>query len=392
MQHRVVVDADMTDLVETLRRYGEERVLSPGEVLVRQGSVSDGVYYLKSGRLGAYREEPDGSYFLTGIAPGDWVGEIASATGGPRTATVKAEEESLVVHLSEVDFRYMLQESPALAAAVVSQLGGRLTASDVARVSLGRGYQRTLDRVEALSSEKVRLEEFLRLREELADMIVHDLRNPLGVIVGGLTMLGRVEVAEGDAEYVAAVLRTMELSALRMQRLVETLLDIARLEEGAMRLQAVALDLFSLVEEILAEERSLAEGKGVKLENRLPTDLPAVTADRDILQRVLVNLLDNGIKFTPVGGRVWVEGQAGAGDVQIAVVDTGSGVPEEERSRIFEKFTQAQRQPEVRRGAGLGLAFCRMAVEAHGGRIWVEDGPQGKGSRFAFTIPHSAGG
>jgi signal transduction histidine kinase len=392
LQHRVLFDADMTDLVETLRQYGEEKTLSPGEVLVRQGSVSDGVYYLKSGRLGAYREEPDGSYFLTGITPGDWVGEIASATGGSRTATVKAEEVSLVVHLSEVDFRHMLQESPALAAAVVSQLGGRLTASDVARVSLGRGYQRTLDRVEALSSEKVRLEEFLRLREELADMIVHDLRNPLGVIVGGLTMLGRVEVAEGDAEYVAAVLRTMELSARRMQRLVETLLDIARLEEGAMRLQPVALDLFPLVEEIMDEERSLAEGKGVTLENRLPANLPAVVADRDILQRVLVNLLDNGIKFTPAGGRVWVEGQAGAEDVQIAVVDTGSGVLEDERSRIFEKFTQARRQPEVRRGAGLGLAFCRMAVEAHDGRIWVEDGPEGKGSRFVFTIPHSAGG
>ena len=122
----------------------------------------------------------------------------------------------------------------------------------------------------------------MRLREELADMIVHDLRNPLGVIAGGMQMLDGVSVAEADAEFVASVLKTMRRSSERMHRLVDTLLDIARLEEGAMDLQIVALDACGLVEEMVAAERSLAEAKDITLENRVEVALPAVLADGDL--------------------------------------------------------------------------------------------------------------
>jgi signal transduction histidine kinase len=382
----------MTELIEVLQQYGQERVLSPGEVLIRQGSESDGVYYLKTGKLGAYREESDGSYSLSEIEPGKLVGELAAATGWPRTVTVKAEEESRVLHVSQVDFHRALRESPALTSAVVSHISERLTDADVARVSLGRGYRRVLDRVDTLKTEKAQLEELLRLREELADMIVHDLRNPLGVIIGGLEMLDGVSVAEADAEYAAAVLRAIRKSSERMHRLVDTLLDIARLEEGAMDLQIVALDSWGLVEETVTAERPLAEAKDITLENRVEVALPAFLADRDILQRILINLLDNALKFTPVGGRVWVEGRLRDGAIALSVVDTGRGIPPEERERIFEKFTQVRGQQTTRKGSGLGLTFCQMAVEAQGGRIWVEDGPQGRGSRFTFTIPSGSGG
>ena len=382
----------MAELIEVLQQYGQEKVLSPGEILIRQGSESDGVYYLKTGRLGAYREESDGSYSLSEIEPGKLVGELAAATGWPRTVTVKAEEESLVLHVSQADFHRALRESPALTSAIVSHIGERLTDADVARVSLGRGYRRILDRVDSLKTEKAQLEELLRLREELADMIVHDLRNPLGVIAGGMQMLDGVSVTEADAEYVASVLKTMRRSSQRMHRLVDTLLDIARLEEGAMDLQIVALDACGLVEEMVAAERSLAEAKDITLENRVEVALPAVLADGDILQRVLINLLDNALKFTPVGGRVWVEARPRDGVVELSVVDTGPGIPPDERERIFEKFTQVRGQQTTRKGSGLGLTFCQMAVEAQGGRIWVEDGPQGRGSCFTFTIPRVSGG
>jgi signal transduction histidine kinase len=168
---------------------------------------------------------------------------------------------------------------------------------------------------------------------------------------------------------------------------VDTLLDIARLEEGAMALGLLPLDLEGLVGEVLAEERPLAEKKGVTLESRLPESLPPVLADHDVLLRVLVNLVDNALKFTPRGERVWVAAGPEPKGVRVEVVDAGPGIPVAERARIFEKFTQVQRQAETRRGVGLGLSFCRMAVEAHGGRIWVEDGPGGRGSRFVFTLP-----
>jgi signal transduction histidine kinase len=382
----------MANLDEILQKYGREKKLSPGDVLIRRGAVSDGVYYLKSGRLGAYKKEQGRSYPLSVVSPGRLVGELGSTTGWARTATVKAEEESVVIHVPEADFHRALRESPDLAATVVWQVGRHLTGADAVRISLGRSYRRAEGRAEALSSEKAQLEELLRLREELADMIVHDLRNPLNVIANGLQLLAEVSIPEPEREYANIVVDTMERAMQRMGRLVDTLLDIARLEEGSLELRPQPLDVGSLIEGAIAEEYRLAEAKGVTLEARPPSGLPDVLADGDILQRVLINLLDNALKFTPAGGRVWVEAHPEAKVVRVDVVDTGPGIPEGERERIFEKFTQVQRQAEARRGSGLGLTFCRMAVEAHGGRIWVEDGPGGEGSRFAFTVPRAARG
>lgn len=377
----------MGNLDEILQQCGTERQLSQGEVLIRQGTVSDGVYYLKSGRLGVYREEPDGPYLLTEIVPGETVGELGAATGRLRTATVKAAQRSCVIHVSEADFRRVLDEAPALMAEVIDTVGDRLTSADVGLVALDRSYQHAVDRVQTLHSEKERLQELLRLREELAAMIVHDLQNPLGVIRGGLELLSGAPIVESEVEYVDKVLATMERSLSRMQRLVDTLLDITRLEEGAMALYLRSLDLSALIQESVTEEHPLAESSGVTLENRTLEDIPSIVADRDVLQRVLINLLDNAIKYTPVGGQIWVQVQPDGGMVQVEVGDTGPGIPSEERARIFEKFTQVKRRAGPQRGVGLGLTFCQMAIEAHGGRIWVEDGPNGNGVRFVFALP-----
>lgn len=380
----------MADLDEVLRKYGREKVLSPGDVLIHQGAASDGVYYLRSGKLGAYKEEQGKMYPLSAVSPGRLVGELGSATGWARTATVRAEEKSVVIHVPDADFHRALRESPDLAATVVWQIGKHLTSADAVRITLGRSYQRAAGRAEELTTEKAQLEELLRLREELADMIVHDLRNPLTVIANGLQLLEEAAVDETDRQYVDVVVDTMERASQRMERLVNTLLDIARFEEGSLELHLLPLDLGDLIEEIIAEERHLAETKGVSLEANPPSGPLDVTADRDVLQRVLINLVDNALKFTRTEGRVWVEVHPGAEVTQVDVVDTGLGIPEGERERIFEKFTQVREHIQARRGSGLGLAFCRMAVEAHGGHIWVEDGPAGKGSRFAFTIPRAA--
>ena len=387
LERRIGGGAEMADLDEVLRKYGLEKRLFPGDVLIRQGMVSDGVYYLTSGKLGTYKEEQGKLYPLSEILPGRLVGELGSTTGWTRTATLKAEEESVVIHVPEADFHQALRESPDLAATVVWQIGKHLTSADAVRITLGRSYSRAAGRVEALTTEKVQLEELLRLREELADMIVHDLRNPLTVIINGLQLLGDVSVSDADRDYANVVVETMERATQRMERLVDTLLDIARFEEGAMTLQLQRLDMAALIEETITGERHLAENKDMVMEARLAVELPAVSADRDVLQRVLTNLLDNALKFTPAGGRVWVEAHPEAKAVRVDVVDTGPGIPAGERERIFEKFTQVRGQTGSRRGSGLGLTFCRMAVEAHGGRIWIEDGPGGKGSRFVFTVP-----
>ena len=382
-------DGVIMDLIEILEQYGAEQTFAPGEVLFRQGAASDGFYYLREGRLGIYYEEEGRLFPLSEVKPGETVGELGAATHWPRTATVKAKELSRVIFVPETDFHRPLEASPPLAAKIVYQIGERLAESDAARISLSRSYGQAARRVEALSSEKERLEEFLRLREELASMIVHDLRNPLGVMSSGLRMLECVPVATDNAEHVSSVLELMERSVERMERLVNTLMDIARLEDGQMTLDLEPLDLRALIERTLVEEQPLTEYLQVSLETRLPTRLPQVPGDRDVIQRVLINLLDNALKFTPSGGCVWVEAgsEDGAKTVWVAVVDTGPGISPEERERIFEKFTQVQQEKGARRGFGLGLSFCRMAVEAHGGRIWVEDGPDERGSRFVLTLP-----
>ncbi len=379
----------MENLVETLKHYGQEKELAQGEILIRQGSVSEGMYYLKSGRLGIYREEQDDFYFLSSVAPGEMVGEIGVGTRYSRTSTLMAAETSSVIHIPEDNFLQAINEVPGLAAAVIQTIENRLTDAENVRIVLGQSYRRAVERVHTLSTKKTQLEELLRLREELANMIIHDLRSPLSAISTALDLLKKVPIVEGEEEYVTAVTNTMGQSIQRMQYLVETLLDIARLEEGEMTLWLQPLDLRPLVETLMAEEHLLARKSGVTLENRVPADLPLVMADHDVLERVMVNLLDNAIRFTPRKGKVWVDARPDESVVRIEVVDTGPGIPKEERARIFEKFTQVPGQVENRRGAGLGLPFCRMAISAQGGRIWVEDGPKGKGNRMVFILPQT---
>ena len=378
----------MKNLEEVLGQWGREKQLVPDEVLIRQGAESDGAYYLKQGRLGVYREEQDGTYLLGEIAPGEMVGELGAATGRLRIATVKAEQESCVIHVSSADFHRIMKETPILMGNVIGTLGDRLVNADVVRITLSRSYRQASDRVQALGTQKAQLEELLRLREELADMIVHDLRNPLGVIANGLELLKHVSFGNAESEYIDQISEAMEWSLQRMRRLVSTLLDIARLEVGeTLNLQPV--DLAALIKEVMAEELPLAESSGVALEANLPEALPVVLGDRDFLERVLVNLLDNALKFTSGKGWVRVEVRPEQDDVRVEVIDTGPGVPVEDRERVFEKFTHTRGQVGTRRGLGLGLAFCQMAVEAHGGRIWIESGPGGNGSCFIFTLPCS---
>ncbi|MBN1179392.1 MAG: HAMP domain-containing histidine kinase, partial [Anaerolineae bacterium] len=332
----------MDDILSILEGYGEEQHLPPGMVICHQGSASDGVYYLKSGRLTVYLEEQGELFPLSEVAPQEMVGELGAATGWPRTATIRTEEPSCILHVPAENFKRALIEIPSLAAEIVRQIGERLTAADVARLTLGNSYQQALARAQTLHTEKAQLEEVLRLREELAHTLVHDLRNPLGVISAGLDMLAHPLSQEADTpEQREYLIDLMYRSARRMQYLVDTLLDIARLEEG-LELRTQPLKLCDVLNDVIAEERPLADKAQIALENRIAPHLPPVRADAAIVQRVLINLIDNALKFTPSGGRVWVEARADGGEVELAVVDTGPGIPQADRARIFEKFTQVK--------------------------------------------------
>jgi PAS domain S-box-containing protein len=231
-------------------------------------------------------------------------------------------------------------------------------------------------------SERVALE---TMREDLTHMIIHDLRTPLGSIMGSLQLIHTAFVEQDDTLPVAKLLRIAMRSGQKLYLLIDSLLDLGRLETGEAELNKAPVSPDALVREAAEQVQPQALNKGQAVEVRAFPGLPNVVADRDLIQRVLTNLLDNAVKFTPEGGTIRLEAERVGGEVLFTVSDTGVGIAPEHRQRIFDRFSRLESTEGVR-GTGLGLAFCRLAVEAHGGRIWVES-EMGEGSQFRFTLP-----
>ncbi len=229
------------------------------------------------------------------------------------------------------------------------------------------------------------------MREDLSRMIVHDLRSPLTAVNTGLKLLR--DLVPTESQFSAAVEDTTDASQRAIRKLlsrVESLLDIAKIESGQLTLEIGPTNLRGLVESVFTELGPLAQELEVSLVADVPDTL--VQVDGEKIERVLLNLVDNALKFSPVERSVTVHvHQPGAGGarqefVRVDVMDSGPGVPEDYKTRLFDRFVQIQGRQGKRRGTGLGLTFCRLAIQAHGGRIWIEDNPRG-GSVFAFTLP-----
>ncbi|MBN1200892.1 MAG: GAF domain-containing protein [Anaerolineae bacterium] len=228
------------------------------------------------------------------------------------------------------------------------------------------------------------------LREELSNMIVHDLRSPLTAIISSLAMVQDLMAEDSlDAATVNDVIQVAQNSGQNMLSLVQSLLDIARLEHNALALDRRTCSLADSVEYACDSVLSLAIGANIHLNVVVLDDLPLVSIDEDKIRRVLINLLDNALRHTPFGGKIDIEAEICSDEqaVTVCVIDTGPGIPPETRDRIFDKFTQLDQEAlRGHKGTGLGLTFCKLAVEAHGGRIWVDEGPEG-GAAFCFTLP-----
>jgi PAS domain S-box-containing protein len=266
----------------------------------------------------------------------------------------------------------------------------RITTRDGAEVPvevhaklIKRGDEQFVYWVQHDLSDRLALEE---LRDDLMSMIVHDLRSPLANIMSSLEILRSALPA--DDEMVASLLTIALRAAGRLSRLVDSLLDLRRLEAGEIGLQRLPVALDTLLMEAVEQVQPMAASKNLNLRTVLALDLPPAAADADLLRRVVVNLLDNAIKYTPQGGSITLGTKRTGSTITVSVRDTGPGVPEGEHERIFDKFTRVQREAAPK-GLGLGLAFCKLAIEAHGGRIWVDSG-RGGGATFYFTLPLAA--
>ncbi len=225
----------------------------------------------------------------------------------------------------------------------------------------------------------------IHARDEVLGIVAHDLRNPLSAIQLTAKVLARRrrgEASEEERADVEIILRASE----RANRMIQDLLDVARIEAGVFSVERVRVSARRLLAEVVEVQRPAAASSSIELALAEGSDLLDVWADPHRLMQVLENLIGNAFKFTPRGGRVVVGVAARGDEIVFRVTDTGPGIAAEQLPHVFDRFWQSARSD--RRGAGLGLAICKAIVEAHGGRIRAES--DGGGSTFSFDIPRTA--
>ncbi|MCC5845866.1 MAG: hybrid sensor histidine kinase/response regulator [Verrucomicrobia bacterium] len=257
----------------------------------------------------------------------------------------------------------------------------------LARVGTHLELRRRQVRIETqkrqLQKDHDRLLELEELRDNLTNMIVHDMRSPLMGISGAyeLVLMEKDRLSPMQKESVAIG----QSSCRELIEMVSSLLDISRLEAGKMPLKPEPCDVREVAEASVESMAVLAREKALNL--RITGESSRVSADRDILHRVFTNLISNAIKFSPRGGSISVSVTSSNPRTRVAVTDQGGGIPNKFHQRIFEKFGQEESRKEGHKhSTGLGLTFCKLAVEAHGGRIGIES-DLGNGSTFWFDLP-----
>ncbi len=367
----------------------EERHFVRGEIVFAEGTPGDVMYIVQSGRMVIFKDTLDAPIVLGFRGPGEIVGEMALIEDRPRTATAVAVEDSSALLIDRRNFLLWLAQQPSTGLNMLKTVSARLRDTDKL-LSRTKADERQLQgQVSELQNERERLLELQRMRQDLVDFLVHDMRNPLTTIVSTLTLLEMALAYEGDGEK-EDMLRMAVTSAARLTRLIDTLLEVSRLESGNFPLARSEIQLRVLLIDVARQMEVLAQRNRVQVRVEAADDLPPLTADRALLERVLANLMDNALKYTPPNGTIALSATVEGDHLLVAVGDTGPGVPPDQRERVFEWFAQIGGEKLKRRGFGLGLTFCRLAVEAHGGRIWVESSEDGVGTQFVFSLPLDA--
>jgi two-component system sensor histidine kinase KdpD len=252
---------------------------------------------------------------------------------------------------------------------------------------LGLAVERERLRREAMETEVLRRTD--ELKTALLNAVSHDLRTPLASIIASAGSLRQRDVAwteQDQQEFAEAI----EQEARRLNRIVSNLLDLSRIEAGSLRPAADWYDVGALIDDVVGRLRPVTAQHRVSVD--VPEDLPPVQLDYVEIDQVLSNLIENAVKYTPPGGEINIGVRPGDGEVEISVADRGPGLPAAALARVFDPFyrvdgtSRADSSGPRPLGTGLGLAVARGLVEAHGGRIWVENRPGG-GACFTFTLP-----
>ena len=328
--------------------------------------------------------------------------EIASFAPGldhPRSPVLAAIERRETLVIPHVDYEAVSPHPRYLELARAMQARGGIVVPMISRGSVvgaftgvmgasQREFTDDLRRLAEEAAERIAIgidnamlyaeaQRAIRGRDELLAVVSHDLRNPLNIVALALQMM------ETDFGSAANVLPRAKRGVERMMRLIEDLLDVARIDSGTLRVEPARMELTSLLEDTLEQHRALATSRRITLVRDFERGLGQVLADRHRLSQALANLVGNALKFTPVGGTIRIGGAARGDHATLWVSDTGPGIPPEHLGHIFERFWQPQQR---RDGVGLGLAIVKGIVDAHGATIEV-DSTMGVGTTFRIVLP-----
>ena len=306
-------------------------------------------------------------------------------------------ENDELIHIFEEDQRQILQHKPT------DQIPSKNEGINlISEVTLARYDEKLVLRIIAspflnenglilgtvyLFDDITREKEIDQMKSDFISLVSHELRTPLTSIIGFVSFIldgkaGAINDRQRNS------LARVQRQSKRLAALINDLLDISRIESGRIQMDQAPISLLEIVTQRIEEIRPQADEKSIQLDLTTPESVPQILGDEARIGQVFTNLIGNAIKFTPNNGEVNVKVEADGNLLHVEVIDTGSGIPPEERQKIFDKFYQlSDISTRQQGGSGLGLSISKSIVEAHGGKLWIDDGNQGKGSNFQFVLP-----
>lgn len=364
------------DEIEELIVNSQVHSYEPGAVLCRENAVEDRFYMILDGEVEVTKDINNSeSHLLQTLAPGDFFGEMALIHNAPRAATVTAKSHLTTLELDKLAFDTVVRKSSSIAMAMVSQISNRLRQND----------QLAVDDIRVRASELAdayqKLAEQELARREFLTTVAHELRTPLMVASGYLQMMQK-GIMHGDQ-----LKAGIETVGRNVQQIVALVNDILFLQEMDLVLPDFqAVDIQEVARTVIDRYASKAREHGVDLRLTPGPDLPPVMGDPKSLERALMALVDNAIKFSPQGGEVRVSLRREGERVLAAVEDRGIGIAPQNLPRIFDRFYHLERSgDDLFSGIGLGLAITRQVIKQHQGSLDVDSTP-GKGSTFTLTL------
>jgi signal transduction histidine kinase len=364
------------DEIEELIANSQVHSYLPGDVLCRENAVEDRFYMILDGEAEVTKHiNSSESRLLTTLAPGDFFGEMALIHNAPRAATVSAKTALTTLELDKAAFDRVIHKSTSIAMAMVSQISNRLRQND----------QLAVDDIRLRASELAeayqKLAEQDLARREFLSNIAHELRTPLMVASGNLQILQK-GILKG--EQLAAGIDTVTRNVQQIVTLVNDILFLQEMDLVLPDFQKV--DMNEVGYTVVGKYAASAQEHAVSLRFTPNANVPPVWGDSKSLERALMALVDNAIKFSPHGGDVRINLSKNDAWVLVSVEDHGIGIPKENLPRVFDRFYHLERSgDDLFSGIGLGLAITRQVIEQHQGSLNVVSTP-GKGSTFTMTL------